>query len=188
MKVAAITVRAGNVLEEGGKLWVVLKSEIFNPGKGASVVQVEMRDLKSGNKNNVRYRTQETVERVSLDEQEYAFLFSEGDSFTFMNQETFDQMTVDREVIGYPAAFLQDGMVCSIKTYEGSPLAVSIPDTVILEITEADAVVKGQTASSSYKPAVLSNGVKTSVPPFIASGTRIVVKTEDGSYVERAKD
>jgi elongation factor P len=188
MKVAAITVRAGNVLEEGGKLWVVLKSEIFNPGKGASVVQVEMRDLRSGNKNNVRYRTQETVERVSLDEQEYAFLFSEGDSFTFMNQETFDQMTVDREIIGYPAAFLQDGMICSIKTYEGAPLAVSIPDTVILEITEADAVVKGQTASSSYKPAVLSNGVRTSVPPFIASGTRIVVKTEDGSYVERAKD
>jgi len=188
MKVAAITVRAGNVLEEGGKLWVVLKSEIFNPGKGASVVQVEMRDLKSGNKNNVRYRTQETVERVSLDEQEYAFLFAEGDAFTFMNQETFEQMTVEREIIGYPANFLQDGMICSIKTYEGAPLAVSIPDTVILEITEADAVVKGQTASSSYKPAVLSNGVKTSVPPFIASGTRIVVKTEDGSYVERAKD
>jgi elongation factor P len=188
MKVAAITVRAGNVLEEGGKLWVVLKSEIFNPGKGASVVQVEMRDLKSGNKNNVRYRTQETVERVSLDEQEYAFLFVEGDSFTFMNQETFEQMTVERDIIGFPASFLQDGMICSIKTYEGMPLAVSIPDTVILEITEADAVVKGQTASSSYKPALLSNGVKTSVPPFIASGTRIVVKTEDGSYVERAKD
>jgi elongation factor P len=188
MKVAAITVRAGNVLEQDGKLWIVLKSEIFNPGKGASVVQVEMRDLKSGNKTNVRYRTQETVERVSLDESEYAFLFVNGDEFTFMNQETFEQMTVTREIVGFPAAFLQDGMVCSIKTYEGTPLAVSIPDTVTLTITEADAVVKGQTASSSYKPAVLENGVKTMVPPFIAAGTRIVVKTEDGSYVERAKD
>jgi len=186
MKVAAITVRAGNVLEEGGKLWVVLKSEIFNPGKGASVVQVEMRDLKSGNKNNVRYRTQETVERVSLEEQEYAFLFSEGDAFTFMNQETFDQMTVDREIIGYPAAFLQDGMICSIKTYEGAPLAVSIPDTVILEITEADAVVKGQTASSSYKPAVLDNGVKVLVPPHITAGTKIVVDVYNREYVRRA--
>jgi elongation factor P len=188
MKVTAITVRAGNVLEQDGKLWVVLKSEIFNPGKGASVVQVEMRDLKSGNKSNVRYRTQETVERVSLEEQEYAFLFSDGDEFTFMNQETFEQMSVNREIIGSPAAFLQDGMICSIKTYEGQPLAVSIPDTVTLEIVEADAVVKGQTASSSYKPAILSNGVKVMVPPFIGTGTRIVVKTEDGSYVERAKD
>ncbi len=188
MKVTAITVRAGNVLEQDGKLWIVLKSEIFNPGKGASVVQVEMRDLRSGNKTNERYRTQETVERVSLDESEYAFLFSEGDEFTFMSQETFEQMTIPRDIIGYPAAFLQDGMICSIKTYEGLPLGVSIPDTVTLEITEADAVVKGQTASSSYKPALLSNGVKTLVPPFIGSGTRIVVKTEDGSYVERAKD
>jgi elongation factor P len=188
MKVAAITVRAGNVLEQDGKLLVVLKSEIFNPGKGASVVQVEMRDLKSGNKTNVRYRTQETVERVSLDESEFAFLFADGDEFTFMNQESFEQMTIPRDIIGYPAAFLQDGMICSIKTYEGAPLAVSIPDTVILTITDADAVVKGQTASSSYKPAMLENGVKTMVPPFIGSGTRIVVKTEDGSYVERAKD
>src|SRR5271154_2012469 len=170
MKVTAITVRAGNVLEQDGKLWIVLKSEIFQPGKGASVVQVEMRDLRAGNKTNERFRTQETVERVSLDESEYAFLFSEGDEFTFMNQETFEQMTIPRDIIGYPAACLQDGMICSIKTYEGQPLAVSIPDTVTLEITEADAVVKGQTASSSYKPALLSNGVKTSVPPFIGAG------------------
>ena len=188
MKQQANLIRAGQVIEHEGRRWTVLKQQIITPGKGGAFIQVEMRDLKSGNKNNVRYRTQETVERVSLEEQEYAFLFAEGDSFTFMNQETFEQMTVDREIIGFPANFLQDGMICSIKTYEGTPLAVSIPDTVILEITEADAVVKGQTASSSYKPAMLSNGVKTSVPPFIASGTRIVVKTEDGSYVERAKD
>jgi elongation factor P len=188
MKVAAITVRAGNVLEHNGKLWIVLKSEIFQPGKGASVVQVEMRDLRAGNKTNERFRTQETVERVSLEEADYAFLFADGDALTFMNQETYEQLTVSRDIVGYPAAFLQDGMMCSIKTYEGQPLAVAIPDTVTLMITEADAVVKGQTASSSYKPALLENGVKTSVPPFIGAGTRIVVKTEDGSYVERAKD
>ena len=187
MKVTAITVRAGNVLEHNGKLWIVLKSEIFQPGKGASVVQVEMRDLRAGNKTNERFRTQETVERVSLDEAEYAFLFAEGDSFTFMNQESYEQLSVSREVIGSPAAFLQDGMICSIRTYEGQPLEVKLPDTVTLTITEADAVVKGQTASSSYKPALLENGVKTMVPPFIEAGTRIVVKTEDGSYVERAK-
>jgi elongation factor P len=188
MKVSAITVRAGNVLEHNGKLWMVLKSEIFQPGKGASVVQVEMRDLRAGNKTNERFRTQETVERVSLDEAEYTFLFAEGDSFTFMNQENYEQLSVPRDIIGYPASFLQDGMKCSIRTYEGQPLEVSIPDTVTLRITEADAVTKGQTASSSYKPAMLENGVRTSVPPFIESGTRIVVKTADGSYVERAKD
>jgi elongation factor P len=188
MKVTAITVRAGNVLEHNGKLWIVLKSEIFQPGKGASVVQVEMRDLRAGNKTNERFRTQETVERVSLEEADFSFLFAEGDSLTFMNQETFEQLTVPRDIVGYPASFLQDGMMCSIKTYEGQALAVELPDTVTLRITDADAVVKGQTASSSYKPAMLENGVKTSVPPFIEAGTRIVVKTADGSYVERAKD
>lgn len=188
MKVTAITVRGGNVLEHNGKLWIVLKSEIYNPGKGASVVQVEMRDLRSGNKTNERFRTQETVERVNLEEAEFTFLFADGDSLTFMNQESYEQISVDRELVGYPAAFLQDGMKVSIRTYEGAPLGVTLPDTVTLAITEADAVVKGQTASSSYKPAVLENGVKTSVPPFIGAGTRIVVKTEDGSYVERAKD
>ena len=188
MKVTAITVRGGNVLEHNGKLWIVLKSEIYNPGKGASVVQVEMRDLRSGNKTNERFRTQETVERVNLEEAEFTFLFADGDSLTFMNQESYEQISVDRELVCYPAAFLQDGMKVSIRTYEGAPLGVTLPDTVTLAITEADAVVKGQTASSSYKPAVLENGVKTSVPPFIGAGTRIVVKTEDGSYVERAKD
>lgn len=188
MKVSAITVRAGNVLEHNGKLWIVLKSEIFQPGKGASVVQVEMRDLKAGNKTNERFRTQETVERVSLDESDYTYLFAEGDSYTFMNQESFEQITVPKDVIGAPAAFLQEGMVCSIRTYEGTPLEVALPDTVTLRIVEADAVVKGQTASSSYKPAKLENGVRAMVPPFIESGTRIVVKTADGSYVERAKD
>jgi elongation factor P len=189
MKVTAITLRPGHVLDRGdGKLWAVTKYEIMQPGKGASVIQVEMRDIRSGNKDNVRYRTQETVERVRLDQGEYQFLYWEDDEAHFMNKESFEQMTVNREVIGYPANFLQEGMTCEIETYEGTPLGVEIPDHVTMRIEQADPVVKGQTASSSYKPAVLENGVKVMVPPHIESGIRIVVKTEDGSYVERARD
>ncbi len=188
MKITAIDIRPGNVLDYNDKLWVVLKIEIMQPGKGASVIQVEMRDVKAGNKTNVRWRTQESVERVRLEQDECQFLYAEGDNYTFMNNETFEQLVVAKEVIGEPAQFLQEGMVVEIETYEGQPLSVSLPATVTMEITEADPVVKGQTASSSYKPAVLENGAQVIVPQHIASGTRIVVRTEDGSYVERAKD
>jgi len=188
MKVNAITIRPGNVLEQDGKLWVVLKSDIMQPGKGAAVIQVEMRDARTGTKTNLRYRTQEAVERVQLDEYDYQFLFAEGDHLTFMNSENYEQITIDREVVGYPAAFLQDGMICTIRTYEGKPLSVELPDSVIMAIVEADPVVRGQTASSSYKPAKLENGERVMVPPHIESGTRIVVRTADGSYVERAKE
>jgi elongation factor P len=188
MKVSAITVRAGNVLEHNNKLWIVLKSEIYQPGKGASVVQVQMRDVRSGLKSDERFRTQEMVERVRIDEAEFSFLFAEEDQLTFMNQENFEQVTVSREIVGDAAVYLQDGMKVTIESYEGQPLSVTLPDTVTMEIVEADPVVKGQTASSSYKPAVLENGARVMVPPHIGAGTRIVVKTADSSYVERAKD
>lgn len=188
MKVNAITLRAGNVIEHNNKLFVILKSDIFQPGKGASVVQVSMRDVRTGLKADERFRTQETVERVRIDEMEAQFLYAEGDSLTFMNNETFEQITVPRDIVGEPAAFLQDGMTVTIETYEGQPIAATLPDTVTMAIVEADPVVKGQTASSSYKPAVLENGVRVMVPPHVSSGTRIVVKTADSSYVERAKD
>ena len=188
MKVAAITIRAGNILEHEGKLWAVIKSEIFQPGKGASVVQVEMRDARTGTKTNVRFRTQETVERVSLDEREYQYLYPEGDAFTFMDTENYEQITVARGVIGEPADFLKDGMVVSIHTYEGQPLTVTLPQTVIMEIVEADAVVKGQTAASSYKPAILENGVRVMVPPFVGQGEKIVVNIAERTYVERSRD
>ncbi len=188
MKVNAITLRPGHVMEHNGKLCVVVKSEIMQPGKGASVIQVEMRDVRSGNKDNVRFRTQETVERIRLEQAEFQYLYQEGDSYNFMNKETFEQISVSGEVIGYPAAFLQEGMTVTVETYEGKPLRAEIPDTVIMKIVEADPVVKGQTASSSYKPAILENGVKVMVPPHIGSGIRVVVRTEDGTYVERARD
>jgi elongation factor P len=188
MKVNAITLRPGNVLDYNSKLWVVTKYDIIQPGKGASVIQVEMRDIRTGNKDNVRFRTQETVERVRLDQEDYQYLYAEGDDCTFMNTENYEQVTVNREKIGYPAAFLQEGMIVVIESFEGEPLGVQLPDSVTVEIVEAEPVVKGQTATTSYKPAIADNGEKIMVPPHIEAGTRVVVKTEDGSYVERAKD
>ena len=187
MQVDANTLRKGHVVDYNGKLWAVMKSEIMIPGKGAAVVQVEMRDVRAGVKTNVRFRTQETVERVQLHEMEMQFLFNSGDDYTFMDQATFEQLTIPKDVIGEPYVFLQEGMVCVVKTYEGSALSVDLPQTVILELTEADPVVKGQTASSSYKPAKLSNGVRIMVPPFIEAGIKVVVNTADGSYVERSR-
>ncbi|MEM9469254.1 MAG: elongation factor P [Pseudomonadota bacterium] len=188
MKVTAITLRKGNVIEHNGKLMMVANYEIMQPGKGASVIQVELRDIRSGNKDNVRFRTQETVERVRLDQTDYQYLFADGDELTFMNLETYEQVSVNKDIIGDPAVFLQDGMTVIIETFEGEPLGVQLPDTVTLEVTEAEPVIKGQTATTSYKPAVMENGARVMVPPHIDVGTRVVVRTEDASYVERAKD
>mgnify|MGYP000888485116 CR=1 FL=1 len=187
MKVNANTLRSGNVIEYEGKLWIVVKNELLSPGKGAAVAQVEMRDVRSGNKNNVRFRTQEQVERVRLEQADYQFLFADGDDYTFMHTENYEQINVKKDIIGSPAAFLQEGMIVEIEMFEVEPLSVRLPDTVIMEIVEAEPVVKGQTATTSYKPAILTNGVKVMVPPFVESGTKIVVRTEDSSYVERAK-
>ncbi|MCB1651875.1 MAG: elongation factor P [Alphaproteobacteria bacterium] len=188
MKVNAITLRSGNVIEHEGKLWVIVKNELNQPGKGAAVSQIEMRDLRAGNKTNVRFRTQETVERVRLEQADHQFLYQDGDDYHFMNQDNYEQITIKKDVIGYPAAFLQEGMIVEVETYEGEALGVQLPDSVTVEIVEAEPVVKGQTATTSYKPAILANGEKVMVPPHVEAGTRIVVKTEDGAYVERAKD
>lgn len=188
MKVNANTLRAGNVIDIDGRLLVVTKNDLIQPGKGNAIAQVEARDLRTGNKDNFRFRTQETVERVRLEQDEYQYLYADGDDVTFMHLGTFEQVVIKRELIGQPAVFLQDGMTVEVETFEGEPLGVTLPKTVIMEIVEADPVIKGQTATTSYKPAVLENGEKVLVPPHVEAGTRIVVKTEDGSYVERAKD
>lgn len=187
-KVAANTLRKGMVVEYNDKLWVVMDNELRNPGKGASVAQVVMRDIAAGNKMDIRFATQDMVERVRVDEEEYQYLFNDGDHYTFMHAGNYEQIVIDKELIGDPAAFLQEGMICIMQMHDGKALSVSLPETVIMNIVEADPVVKGQTASSSYKPAVLENGVRVMVPPHIESGTRIVVRTGDSSYVERAKD
>jgi elongation factor P len=187
MKIQGVEIRPGNILEYNGKLWAVLKTQHVQPGKGGAYMQVEMKDIRAGTKLNERFRSADTVEKVRLDTHDYQFLFAEGDMLTFMDEQTFEQITINKELVGDPVVFLQEGMKVIIESYEESPVSVELPQTVIMEIVEADAVVKGQTASSSYKPAVLANGVRVMVPPFIESGEKIVVNTADSSYVERAK-
>jgi elongation factor P len=188
MKINAIDIKPGNVLEHQGKLWLVLRRELVQPGKGGAFAQVEMRDLRGGSKLNERFRTQETVERAQLDEKEMQFLYFDGNLATFMDNESYEQLSVDKDMIGEPGDFLQEGMLCTIQLHEGSPLAVTLPQSVVMTVVEADPVVKGQTASSSYKSGKLENGRRVMIPPHIAAGTRIVVSTADGSYLERAKD
>jgi elongation factor P len=179
--------RPGHVIEHEGQRWTILKSQINTPGKGAAVIQVEMRNLRTGAKKDERWRTVDTVERLITEEKEYDYLFADGDRLTLMDKETFEQIEVDAGLCGEAKQFLQEGMTVTVDLVEGEPVAIHLPQTVTLEVAHADPVVKGQTASASYKPAILSNGVKTMVPPFIEAGDRIVVRTEDASYVERAK-
>ena len=187
MKQQANLIRAGQVIEHGGRRWTVLKQQIITPGKGGAFIQVEMRDLRTGNKTNERWRTADTVERLMTEEKEYSYSYTDGDNLVLMDPETFEQAMIPVAILGDAAAFLQDNMTVTVDLVEGDPVGIHLPVTGVLEIGEADPVVKGQTATSSYKPARLSNGVKTSVPPFIETGERIVVRTEDASYVERAK-
>jgi len=188
MKINAIDLKPGNVLEHQNKLWLVLKRELVQPGNGGAFAQVELRDIRGGTKLNERFRTQETVERVRLDEKEMQFLYMEGDQATFMDNDTFDQVSVPRDLIGDPADFLVEGMICTVMLYETTPLSIELPPNVTMEVVEADPVVRGQTASSSYKPGRLENGRRVMIPPYIEAGTRIVVSTADGGFVERAKD
>lgn len=189
MKINGNAIRPGMVIEHQGRLWRAVKIQHTQPGKGGAYLQVELKDVRDGTKLNERFRSSETVERVRLDQREYQYLYSDGDMYTFMDNETYDQISVPGEMVGEDQIpFLQEGMVVTLEMFEEEPINVELPDSVVLEIVEADAVVKGQTASSSYKPAVLSNGVRTLVPPHIEAGTRVVVSTYDGSYVERAKD
>jgi elongation factor P len=187
-KVVASSVRKGNVLDLDGKLAVVIHAENIHPGKGTPVTHLEMRRIADGVKVTERYRTTDQVERAYLDDKDYSYLFEDDHGYTFMHPENFEQITVTKDVMGDQSQWLQEGMVCSVSLHEGNPIAIELPARVTLEIVEADPVVKGQTASSSYKPAKLSNGARIMVPPHIGSGTRVVIMTADGSYVERAKD
>ena len=188
MKINGNAIRPGNIIEHKGRLMRAMKTQHAQPGKGGAYLQVERKDIRDGTKMNERFRASEDVDRVRLDQIEYQFLFREDDMLTFMNNESYEQIALHEDMVGEPVIFLQDGMTVSIELYEEEPISVVLPDTVICEVVEADAVVKGQTASSSYKPGVLDNGARILVPPHIAAGTRIVVNTADGSYVERAKD
>ena len=188
MKVQANTIRPGHVIDHAGKQWSVLKINILQPGKGGAFVQVEMRDVKSGLKSNDRFRTQETVEKLMVDEKSCTYLYRDDTKLTLMEAETYEQFEVDATLSGEPGVYLQDGMTVSVDLIEGSPVGLRLPPHVVMEVIEAEPVTKGQTASSSYKPAIVGNGERIKVPPHIEVGTRIVVHTDGGTYVERAKD
>ncbi len=187
MKQQANLIRAGQVIEHDGRRWTVLKQQIITPGKGGAFIQVEMRDLKTGNKTNERWRTADTVERLMTDNRDFTYSYTDGDNLVLMDPETFEQTMVPVTILGEQDPFLQDNMQVEVDLVEGDVVGIHLPPSVVLEVVEADPVVKGQTATSSYKPAKLSNGVKTMVPPFVEVGEKIVVRTEDASYMERFK-
>jgi elongation factor P len=188
LRVIASSIRKGNVIEQDGKLYVVLSAENIHPGKGTPVSQIEMRRISDGVKVSERYKTTDQVEKATVEERNFTYLYEDGDGYHFMNPETYDQVQVPRDFVGSSAPYLQESMTVKLLMHDTTPVAMQLPQRVTLEVVETEPVTKGQTASSSYKPALLSNGVRTQVPPHVSAGTRIVVMTEDGSYVERAKD
>ena len=188
MKVIASSIRKGNVIEQDGKLYVVLTAENIHPGKGTPVSQIEMRRISDGVKISERYKTTDQVEKATIEDHNFNYLYADADGFHFMNTDTYDQVLVPKDVIGTAAPYLQENMTVKLSLHGVIPVAIQMPQRATLEVVETEPVTKGQTASSSYKPAILSNGVRTAVPPHVGVGTRIVIMTEDGSYVERAKD
>jgi elongation factor P len=188
VKVIASSLRKGNVVDMDGKLYVVLTAQNFHPGKGTPVTQVDMRRISDGTKVSERWRTTEQVEKATVDEREYDFLYEDGEGYHFMEPESYEQVAVSPDVVGDGKVYLQEGMRCWLKTFEGVAIAIEFPQKITVTITETEPVVKGQTASSSYKPAMTDSGLRVMVPPHIGAGTRVVISTEDNSYVERAKD
>lgn len=186
MKINGNEIKPGNVIEHNGTIWVAVKTNAVKPGKGGAFNQVELKNLIDGTKLNERFRANETVERIRLEQKDYQFLYAQDEQLVFMDNETFEQLELQADFVGDRAAFLQDGMAVTVELHEERPIGISLPDQVTLEVSEADPVVKGQTATSSYKPAVLENGVRVMVPPFITAGERIIVATEDITYVRRA--
>jgi elongation factor P len=183
MKISGVDIRPGNILEYEKGIWKVAKTQHTQPGKGGAFMQVEMKNLIDGRKTNVRFRSADTVEKVRLDTKDYQFLYADGDDLVFMDTENYEQIQLPSDLLGDAAAFLQDGMEVKLELWEERPISVELPEQVEATIVEADAVVKGQTASSSFKPALLDNGVKVMVPPHIGTGTRIIVNVYDREYI-----
>jgi elongation factor P len=188
VKVTASSLRKGNIVEIDGKLGVIVATENIHPGKGTPVTQMDVRRIADGVKLSLRFKTTEQVERAFVEDRKHQYLYQDGDGFHFMNMESYDQVTVPADIIGDQAAYLQPEMEVTISLHDGVPVAIEIAPRATLEVVETEPAVKGQTAASSYKPALLSNGLRTMVPPFVTTGTKIVVNTSDGSYIERAKE
>jgi elongation factor P len=185
-KINGNEIRVGDAIMHQDKLWVAVKTDHVKPGKGGAYAQVELKAILEGTKLNERFRSAETVERVELEKRDFTYLYEQGESLVFMDQESYEQIELLKEFVGERAAFLQDGMKVTVELHEETPLGIRLPANVILEIIEADPVVKGQTAANSFKPAKLSNGLKVMVPPFIGVGERIVVSTDEATYMRRA--
>ena len=186
MKINGNEIRPGNVIEHNGGLWVAVKTHAVKPGKGGAFNQVELKNVIDGTKLNERFRASETVERVRLEQKDFQYLYQQGEMLVFMDNESYEQLELPQDFVGDRATFLQDGMTVTVELYEEKPIGISLPDQVVLQITEADPVVKGQTAASSYKPAVMENGIRVMVPPFIEAGERILVDTNEITYIRRA--
>jgi elongation factor P len=186
MKINGNEIRPGNVIEHNNSLWVAVKTQAVKPGKGPAYNQVELKNLINGSKLNERFRSSETVERVRLEQKDFQFLYPQGEMLVFMDTDTYEQMELQQEFVGERAAFLQDGMKVVVEMHEGRAIGINLPAQVTLTVTEADPVVKGQTAASSYKPAMLENGVRIMVPPFITAGEKVIVDTNEMAYVSRA--
>ena len=188
VSVIASSVRKGNVIEKDGKLYLVITAENIHPGKGTPVTHLEMRRISDGVKTVERLRTTDSIEKAFVEHQNFQYLYQDGDNYVFMQPQTFDQLHVSGDVVGDAAPYLTENMDVQLQLFEGNAISIEIPQRATFEVTETEPVMKGQTASGSFKPAMLSNGVRTMVPTHITVGTRIVVMTADGAYVERAKD
>ena len=188
MKVIASSLRKGNIVEIDGKLGVIVTAENIHPGKGTPVTQMDARRISDGVKLSLRFKTTDQVERAFVEDSKHQFMYHDGEGFHFMNMESYDQVALQADIIGDQAAYLQPEMEVTISMHDNVPVSIELPVKAVLEVVETEPTIKSQTAASSYKPAVLSNGVRTMVPPFVSTGTKIVVMTADGSYVERAKD
>lgn len=187
MKINGNEIRPGNVIQHKDGLWVAVKIQAVKPGKGGAFAQVELKNLVDGSKLNERFRASESVERIRLEQKDYQFLYENDDMLVFMDNETYDQIELQKDFVGERAAFLQDGMMVTVESFEGKNLGVTLPEHVTLEVTETEPTVKGQTAAASYKPALMDNGIRVMVPPFVQIGEKVVVDTNEVTYVKRAE-
>ena len=188
MKVNGNSLKSGMIVSHKGSIWKVISTQSVKPGKGGAFAQVELKNLKDASKLNERFRSSETVERLYVETKSYQYSYQDGDNFHFMDTNNYEQISLGKNVIGELESFLQDNMIVSVEFIDNKPVSIKLPEHIIEEVIETEAVIKGQTASSSFKPAVLSNGLKIMVPPHIENGTRIVISTTSFSYVEKAKN
>jgi elongation factor P len=187
MKIIANAIKPGNVLQHDGGLWVVVKTAHVKPGKGGAFAQVELKNLIDGRKLNDRFRSSDTVERVTLEQKDFQYLYEQGDALVFMDEKTYEQIELQKDFVGEDQIrFLHDGMVVTLEFHEERPIGIELPESVVLEVTETEPTVKGQTASSPYTPAKASNGMRIMIPPYMSEGERILVSTETGEYMRRA--